>query len=169
MNAAIITGLNQEEATEKLWYEFLTGFFDGGVHAVQGSGVAFPVAQVGFAVADLEQPINGLALVVATETVGQRRYQEDGVAGGDLVFDAMRWTFYVKAKGSLTGQGNSRSLCRDGSRLLRAVLLDNGAKLLLAQKGLQNVAATMSAVVGDKDYAVRMVRVTGTLSYEVGK
>lgn len=163
-----VTSLTVESAPQNLWLEFLGGYFDGGVHDVRGSGLAFPAAKIGFDVADLNGPLDGVALVIVNETGRSQQYLNSGPDHqGKMVHDPVTWCFYIKAKAAQGGAGNSNYLCRQTADLLHAVLVDQGLTQPLSQKGLQNLECRKPQVVVSEDFFVRLMRVNGQLHYEV--
>lgn len=160
MNAPAVTSLNLDEGPQRLWHEWLSGYFDGAVHSVSGVSVSFPDAVVGFDVTDIGQPLSGVGIVVVAESEESDGYLAEE---GRLEFVDVAWLFYVRAGIPLPGQPIARHTCRHAAQLLRGLLLDDAALLPLAQKGLMHLRPARAQPLPITDQPVRLLRVTGQL------
>jgi len=160
MNSPAITRLTLDEGPQRLWREWLGDYFDGQSHVVVGqSGVSFPLAQIGFDVADLQQPLSGVGIVVVTEDVDTESFiSEDD--GADMQID-LSWSFYVR--GGATTNANSRYQCRRATQLLKALLSDSEAMLDIARGGITDVTIEREKVLPSYDLPLRQLRISGTV------
>jgi len=160
-----ITSLTLDSAPQKLWHEWLSSYFDGGTHDVGAEGsFVFPIAAISFDQGDLPQPLNGVGMTVVAETMRQRLYLDDS---GRRASDEVLWTFYVRAKVAATGDGNSRYQARQAAELLRAILANDGCTMDLARKGISQLRVRKAGPAPSTDFALRLVRVSGQLEYDI--
>lgn len=166
MNSPAITKLTLEEAPQRLWHEWLSGYFDGGTHPVGGSGVAFPTAELAFEQSALSQPLSSVGITVVGDAAFGKRY---GAAQGEIAWDEVTWTFYIRAAetNTVAGQGNAKYRARQATQLLRGLIEDDEAVRPLGQKGIHHLRVIGSNTVPGTDYAVRSLRVRGEVHYEI--
>lgn len=165
MNSAAVTYLTLDEAPQKLWWEWLGGYFDGGMHEVGPSGtgaVAFPQASLSFEQAAIPQPLDGPNILVTQETIDSQPFLTES---GKNCIDTMRWDFYIRAASSQLGKAEVD--CRTTSQCLKALLRNDYALLPLTRKGLYDIAWHEAKLVQDPLYQLRRIRVTGRLNYSL--
>ncbi len=170
LNSPAVNGLSVVESTQGLWFEWLSGYFDGGTHTLGGSGVAFPSAHLAFDQSDaLPQPLSGVGISVVAASRGGRDYLDDDptLGKGKLAFDEITWTFYVRAQVADTGAGNSAYQCRRAADLLNGLLRNSAATIALHAKGITDLKARAPQVVSDGLFALRVVTVRGRLQYSI--
>lgn len=179
LTSAAISFLDFEASAHKLWFEFLSGWFDGGEHVIRiensvDQQVEFPLAQqIGFQQAALKQPLDGfgLGVVLVTEARMMHRYLRKGTTSRQTQYRC-QWRFYsrasVKNKAQQAGE-NSESLCRLGADRLFALLSLEHNHLPLRDKGIYNIRVGTPTLVPGSDHNVRALNVQATLILETGK
>lgn len=165
MNSAAITYLTLDEGPQRLWHEFLTGYFNGGSHTLDGQPVSFPAAALSFDQAPLNAPLDGVAIAVIAETTGHRVFLNETK---QYAFDEVAWTFYIRADPgpNQAGAGNAKHQCRRAAQLLRGLLQSRSLTSPLDEKGLRVKNVPQAAPVPGTDFLTQMIRATGEVHYE---
>jgi hypothetical protein len=173
MTSAAVTFLTLGSAPEKLWHEFLTSYFDGAAHAVNGSSVTFPSVRVGFGVNDLSLALEGVGITVTSRTVKRRSFLDDGSevaltgARQQKCYDKVEWAFWIRARVGQSAAGNEEFQVRQALDLLRGLLSDNGAVWGLAQKGILRLDPGKEEPVPGAVGMCRRLLVGGQVHYSV--
>lgn len=166
MTSQEVTFTQLDEAPQRLFCEFLSGFFDGQPHEiVTGRGAfSFPKASFAFDQASLVQPLDGsgVNILIVGQTVGSKSTLEEE---GKRVVNDMRWDFYVRAANVPEGQGNAAYACRRTTDLLRGVLMNDASIHPLAQKGIFDLSVQESTPIESLLYHVRRLRARGRFNF----
>jgi hypothetical protein len=167
MNSPAVGYLTLEEGPQKLWREWLGGYFDGAAHEVGPSGtgfVTFPQATLSFDQAALPQPLNGLNILVLQQTVDTETFL---TPTGKFKRDRMRWEFFVRSASVSAGQGNPEYQCRQAAQLLHGCLLNENATIALAEKGITDLDVKEAEPLMSNQYQLRRIRAAGSFAYEL--
>lgn len=148
---------------EAIWYEWLSGYFNGASHSLQAASVAFPRAEIGAGRHDVAQPLANpsLAIVARVEASGpsEMHLQE---SGGTRISDRLETRFVIR------GAGPDPKLARFNARraadLLYALLSDGPATGALARRGIHHLMPSKPQTLPDSDFATREVRVVHRLA-----
>jgi hypothetical protein len=164
---AEVTSNTTDSAPQKLWKEWLSGYFDGASHDIGPSGtgaVTFPAASIRFDQSSLDQPLaEGLNIHVIAQTLRSFEFLSDT---GKVITHEMRWQFLVRASSVDAGKGTPELVCRDGTQLLKACLMNDYAVQPLAQKGIFDLKVTEAEPLQSTSYILRRVNVRGRLQFE---
>jgi hypothetical protein len=170
MNSPAVTSLTLESAPQKLWHEWLSGYFDGAEHGIGGDGSGvFPSVSSDRIVFDqgaLPQPLSGVGITVLAETIRSRMSL---TVDGRHAIDDVEWTFYIRAQVSqaASGKGNAKYQARAAHDLLRALIEHDSCTVALAQKGITALRVRGSGAPQSTDFALRRLTVRGQLEYEI--
>ena len=167
MTNAAVDYLTTESAPQKLWKEWLTGFFDGGSHEIGPSGtgaVTFPVASISFDQAEMPQPLSGVAIAVISQTISEHDML---TATGKWVRQEMRWNFMVRAATVAQGQGNPEYQCRLATEKLKACLMNDFTIKPLQQKGIYDLIVSEAEPIQSTAFIMRRLKVKGRYEFEI--
>ena len=167
MTSPEVTYTTVDTGPQKLWYEWLSGYFDGAGHEiVPGRGTfSFPKASLVFDQSAMTQPMAGSGVCIGV--VGETLKSDSSlVEEGKWVDNEMRWDFFVRASNIPAGGGNAAYACRQATDLLRGLLMNDYAVKPLAQKGLFDLRVDEAAPIESNLYQIRRLRVRGKLSYD---
>jgi hypothetical protein len=178
LSAAPVSEFKLEETISLLFNEWLTGYFDGGSHAVgYNSPTPFPTAAILFQQAEVPQPLNGVAISLVWLTRAKPRLYWDAVNGKrqQLALVDLGWLFIVRAQLAEAGQGNAKKFAQNTSDLLFAILQNNNSAKPLAEKGIHHLRPETPQIMsegtgakqGDPAYAMRSVTCTGRVRYHI--
>lgn len=172
MNSPAVNYLTLLEAPQKLWCEWLGGFFDGGSHEIGPSGtgaVTFPTASISFDQSSIPQPLGDgsgagdVNILVLQQNTDDVQFLTEN---GKLRIDDMKWDFYVRASNTGPGKGTPAYQCRQATQLLEACLLNDYAVYPLAQKGIFDLEVRQAEPVTSEAYQIRRIRVRGKFDYQ---
>lgn len=172
MTSAEVTWQTAEEAPQRLLYEWLSGYFDGGSHEVGPSGtgaVLFPKASISFDQAELPQPldgsgVSGLNILVIGQTIDTVTFMD---GDGKFMRSEVRLDFFVRAGVAAFGQGNPQYVCRKAAQLLRACLTNDHALQPLAQKGIYDLYVKEAEPIISTFYQLRRIRGRCRFEYNI--
>lgn len=160
-----------EKSVSTLFNEWLTGYFDGGDHAVGNNGpIAFPEAIIKFQQAAIPQPLNGTLIQMIWLAQGRPRFYWDNVDGlrQQLAWFDVTWMFLIRSQLQESGTGNAKMAVRDASDLLFGLLQNSASTRPLAQKGIHKLRPhTPQLVTQDAGYLMRSITCMGRLRYHV--
>lgn len=181
LTSSTLSVLDLEGTALKLWHEFLTGYFDGGSHAV-GTSVAqnFPTASILFQQAAPNQPADGISIALAWVNPAAARscYEPSPVAGQPMRWQHTAWTrfhFFVRASGALPDSANAKWWAARTASLLYALLANVRATRPLAERGIHHLRAGSPQLLSEghespggaaaRLYAMRLVTCRAQLRY----
>lgn len=170
LSAPRVTALTVVEGPQRLWWEWLSSYFDGQTHAVAGESILFPQAEISFGTT-WKSSLPSLEIRVLQELQRQREFlaePEELMANRvKQVMDTMTWRFVVRASVVRTSEGNSKHLCRQMLELLRGLFEDPDVIYPLAQKGMVHLAAGRDTLIPTPHCTTRELFVQGELHYPV--
>jgi hypothetical protein len=158
--------LSAVEATSlALWNEFLTGYFDGGTHAVNGAALAFPAASIAFQ----HNAPQKEGLVIHQTVLNPGKVREfSGFGTSRTSRSRFSWTFWIKCLLKTPVEGHtSESLCQLGSDRLFAILQDISSSAPLAQKGITALRPSLARIVSANEWSVRQIDVRSILLFDI--
>ncbi len=164
-----ISELSIESSTFALLQEWLSGYFDGGVHNVgMNVSVPFPNAAILFQQSSAPQPLNGIAITCVWPTPSKPMRDWDTVDG--TVQELMRVTvellFFVRAQGETTADGDHKRQCMRACELLFGLLQNTKTTLPLSENGIHHLRPMPPRLISegsfskkpDLSYALRMIQ-----------
>jgi hypothetical protein len=150
-----------EQTTLTLWYEFLEGWFDGGVHEIDDTEVTFPLVNLAFQQGGAVAPMDGISIAFTWISATRARRSNEGVSKTETI--KAHWSVWVRAKGENKGQGGAAVLSKRTSDLIYALMSNRKATMPLARSGIRHVWSTTPALVSSQESHVRALRVSATL------
>lgn len=169
-----------------LWNEYLSGWFDGNMHAVGGNAaVGFPSATLRFQQSAQPQPLAGETPALPGPGVGisviwvrpshPKIYWEwirDLSGGGSsrqqIAYAPCHFIFFVRAAGPAGPTGNAKALASQTGDLLYGVLNNSSASRPLGEKGIHKLRPETPVLVsGDASYELRLVNCGVVLRYPI--
>src|SRR5689334_18352118 len=138
LSANAVSAGKIEESIGQLWYEWLTGYFNGATHTIGGVALAFPSAEVRIQGRPVSQPLNGVSIAVTwVSPAGIRRCWEpvNGVPQ-ERVYARVSFAFWVRTTGRAADGTNAHYQAQLAADRLYAALSNSKETLTLAEKGM---------------------------------
>lgn len=175
LSASPVDFASIEQTVNALFYEWLTGYFDGAAHDVGGrSAVLFPTATVHFQEADPPRPQLHPAIHWLWPAAGRQKTAWEPTSNGPDRVTAIRqsWVVFVKAAGGNLPEMSY--LARSVSDRLHLICNSRDAISDLSAKGLFVWRADLPVSVRQSGevqgaYAIRRINVHGTIRCAVGE
>lgn len=177
LSSPAISGIEFDKSLLTLIHEWLSLYFDGGAHVVQGVSTTFPDARYGadaahqrqsaivFEDMPAAQPLKEAGDGFEIRLVPQTRLERPGRKHGTHLVNAlMSLHFWVSAK--KPGDGESIKLAREVADKLHALLADPACRLVLAEKGITHLQPSAPVSTSSTDYAKRLVTCTASVQWE---
>lgn len=178
LTSAEVTSMNIEASSMALLNEFLTGYFTGTTHTVDGAAVMFPIASFIYQQAQIPaQPLEGLAINCVYAKPGRNRrygdfrHADDAVLDERYLFCDLNITLMLMASVSAarTDGLNSQGLIQLGADRMVGLLLHKQLTKPLSQKRIFRISvAAPGKLVGSTDFYTRMVDVKCLLQFPIG-
>lgn len=168
-----------EESIGKLWYEWLTGYFNGANHTIGGVVLDFPAAEVRIQGRPVSQPLTGASIAVTWVSPAAIRRCWEPASGvlQERVYARMSFSFWVRTTGRAADGTNAHYQAQLAADRLYAALSNSRETMTLAEKGMHRIRARPPQLVakgplamgGDQasEYEMRLIGVTATLTYTV--
>jgi len=132
LSSPAINGTDPEGSALAIWNEFLSGYFDGGTHAIGAMPVQFPTATLRFQEASQPQPLAGVGISVVWVAPSRSTRRWDVLTSVEMV---------ALPAGTSPNQERMRAHCAF-LFLVRAMVAD-GATGDNAQKQVQSAAGKL--------------------------
>lgn len=146
-----------------LWQEFLSGFFDGNEHDVNGASIVFSNVEFSFQQGRITQPTGKAISVGWTRPKEVKSHMVTGTTR--RFWMPVELTFYVRVAGSNSGDGGPHVMVKKVDDLLYAILSSRDIIRFLAQKGIHQVRPQTPVMVANPDYPVRQIQVSSMVQY----
>lgn len=166
-----ITEIALESATKAAWLEFLSGYFDGGVHDVgRHTAVAFPRGRIAFDQSPPPRPLSdsgGLEIrVLCLPRLERETWNADAQQGEHLLSThQVTYQFHVRARAPRPE--DAELLADRAAQLLKAILSNPDSRLILARVGITHLSASKPSVIQSTDYAMRIVNCAAQIQYAI--
>lgn len=145
-----------QESTDRLWWEWLSRYYDGAFHVVNGEVVTVPAAVLGTGVHALAQPLAEPHLSIAYRTEARGVPRSYTTHTGRLHAEERETLFLFRARGPTLEEAAWKT--RRAADLLFLLLQDAGAMAPLARQGILDLVVEKPRVVPDADFVTREVR-----------
>lgn len=177
-----VSELEIETSSLLLFFEWLTGFYDGTPHTVGlNAAVPFPSLKakdwtadkptwnIRFQQSHLDQPLDGLGMTVVWSAPSIARVEWEEVNGvtQQVAYTKVLLMFWVRCAVPASVAGNATLQVRDCSEKLFALLQNPAATRGLKQKGIHRLRPGTPQAITETNYAVRCVTCRATLRYPI--
>jgi hypothetical protein len=168
LNSPAITELTVEHGTYALLNEWLGRWFDGGARPLgNGPAVVWPVVARRFGQGAIAaQPLGDLpeVRVVLHPRAEAALVVDTALYQGKLITDFVTLNFWIRSKAP--GCGQSQLAAQQVADMLRALLTNPDARVLLAQRGICQLRPQGPAIpLPSADYALRLLSCGAQLQY----
>jgi hypothetical protein len=156
-----ITVSEVEKTSNRIWAEWLAGWFDGTTHQLRGVEVqlpSIPVANITFQEMQIAKPMDGLYLQVTLDDSARAKRRFYGGGQWNVLHDVcLHFYFRAFVKAPRADGHNSLSLVRWGSDTLYAILTSNNHCTVLNWLGMMQFRPKPPRLVGGISNPMRAV------------